>query len=272
MASKKKATASARNSRKKRGSRGAEVTLHGRDRIRSSRAGVRGSPKTTGRYVQTAATREAIREASERLSIQSKKLEVAVAAARLGPEAFEVVETLVALHSDPSAEEAERRARAYKGFRGVLPKLLVLDEDPLAEFDDATEDGIYQAQIRAEFDIIGFRKRLLEWCVDVKKAEELSGSKRQSLERLRKAGRLLALRVEGGRWRYPSWQFDPDCRGGVVPGLDKVIQLLHLSPTGAAAWLTKPSKALGGRRPIDMLRSGQAGQVIELAEDRGYLP
>ena len=203
---------------------------------------------------------------------QSRKLEVAVAAARLEQEAFEVVETLVELHHDSSAEETERLARAYRGFRGVLPSLLALEEDPLAEFDDATEDDIYQAQIRAEFDIIGFRERLLEQCVDVKKAEELSGSKRQSLERLRSAGRLLALRVEGGRWRYPVWQFDPDCRGGVVSGLDKVIQLLHLSPAGTAAWLIKPSEALEGRRPVDLLRSGHADRVIELAEDRGYLP
>ncbi|HET9225797.1 MAG TPA: hypothetical protein VFR31_03970 [Thermoanaerobaculia bacterium] len=88
---------------------------------------------------------------------------------------------------------------------------------------------------------------------------------------MRRAGRLLALRV-GSQWRYPQWQFDPDAPGGVVPGLEEILQQLSLSPTGAAFWLLQPSERLGRRPPIELLRRRRPGPVLQLAREQSYLP
>ncbi len=38
-----------------------------------------------------------------------------------------------------------------------------------------------------------------------------------------------------------------------------------LLPLTIAAWLTEPNRNLGGRRPVDLLRDGDPGRVLELA-------
>jgi hypothetical protein len=115
------------------------------------------------------------------------------------------------------------------------------------------------------------REGILRDSIDVAEASKRTSRSRQSIERLRRAGRLLGLRV-GAQWRYPQWQFSPDAAGGVVPGLDEVLRALALSPTGSAFWLLKPAERLGGHPPIELLRRFQPDPVAELAREQSYLP
>ncbi len=79
--------------------------------------------------------------------------------------------------------------------------------------------------------------------------------------------RLLAFRNGDGRVVYPLVQFDGT---RPVAGLDRVVAIL----AGAGdddltvlAWLTAPKPALGGRSPLDALRSAEVDAVLRLAHD-----
>jgi len=115
------------------------------------------------------------------------------------------------------------------------------------------------------------REAILRDSINVSEAALQTGRSRQAIERLRRAGRLLGLRV-GAQWRYPRWQFSTDFPGGVVPGLEEVLRALALSPTGAAFWLLQPAERLGGRSPIELLRRFRPEPVVDLAREQSFLP
>lgn len=209
-----------------------------------------------------------LREVSYRLEIPVERLGVAMAAARLGPEPFGIVETLVELGE---GEQGERLARVAAAVTEVLERAMARPGDPLAAVDEAGEAEVLRGELEAEIEVKERRQALLTQCIGVEEVARRVGRSRQGLERRRREGRLLALRVRS-RWRYPVWQLDPDAPGGVVPGLAEVLANLRLTPAGAATWLTGPMEALCGRRPIELLRAGQAAQVIALAEAHGHLP
>lgn len=147
-----------------------------------------------------------------------------------------------------------------------------LEADPLAALDDPLDPaGATESIALAEVESQALRETVLKDCIDAAEAGRLTGRSRQALERLRRDGRLLALRV-GSRWRYPQWQLDPDAPGGIVPGIADVLRELSLSPTAAAFWLLQPSEALSGHPPIQWLRRHRPEPVIELARQMSFLP
>lgn len=188
-------------------------------------------------------------------------------ATELLPEELSLLEELV------RRPKGATRSLFARGLRKTLEELTEYPrEDPLASVDsnmDASEAA--SAMLWANVESRRRRRELLQECVDAKQAGELTGRSRQAVERLRRDGRVLALRV-GRQWRYPAWQFDVDGPGGVLPRLDEVIAKLFLSPEGAASWLTRPEAYLGDRRPVDLLRAREAETVLQLAEQHGYLP
>lgn len=214
--------------------------------------------------------RNLIRDFSYRLEVPPKKLEVAIAAARLGSERSNLLKFIVEMSQDKSREELIEQAA--KSFSVVLRRIASADEDPLACVDEATEEEILQGHIEAEIESETRREKILTMCIPVEEAEGLAKRSRQRLEELRDEGRLIALRVRN-RWMYPRWQFDPDFSGGVVPGLGEVLKHLQLSPAGAALWLTEPVEVLGNLRPIDLLKAGEQERknVIHLAEEQGHM-
>jgi uncharacterized protein (DUF2384 family) len=214
--------------------------------------------------------RSLIRDFSYRLEVPVQKLEVAIAATRLGAEPSNLIKSIVEMSRDKSREELV--LQAARSFSIVLQRLASTDEDPLTCVDDAAEEQVLQGHIEAEIESEARRERILAMCIPVEEAERLARRSRQRLEELRNQGRLIALRVRN-RWMYPRWQFDPDSSGGVVTGLDEVLKHLGLSPAGAALWLTEPLEALGNRRPFDLLRAGEQERknVIQLAEEQGHM-
>lgn len=213
-----------------------------------------------------------LREASARLGISPEKLETAVRAAQvLSNEELEVVEELLHL-ADAGIPQKRRSAMS----RGVVKALEAVPGesalDPLAEVDEPMDTAAAaEALSFAEVEAQTAREAILRDCVSVAEAARRTGRSRQALERLRRAGRLVALRV-GNQWRYPVWQFDLDASGGIVPGLEEILRHLALSPVGAAFWLLQPSERLDGARPIDLLRRRRPEPVIALAREAGTLP
>lgn len=145
-------------------------------------------------------------------------------------------------------------------------------DDPLAGVDEPMSPAeAAQELVLAEMEARRNRELVLEDAVNSTEAAALIHRSRQAIERLRRAGRLLALR-EGNQWRYPRWQFEPDAPGGVLPRLEEVLRELDLSPTGAALWLLLPAERFGRSRPIDLLRRHQPEPVIQLAREQSYMP
>jgi len=144
--------------------------------------------------------------------------------------------------------------------------------DSLAAVDEPFETAdLAESIARTEMEGWAVREEILRDSVNVSEAARQTGRSRQAIERLRRAGRLLGLRV-GAQWRYPGWQFSTDSPGGVVPGLEEVLRALALSPTGAAFWLLQPAERLGGRPPIEFLRRFRPEPVVDLAREQSFLP
>jgi hypothetical protein len=96
----------------------------------------------------------------------------------------------------------------------------------------------------------------------------LLGITRQGVaDRLRKRT-ILGMRTKDGTWVFPTLQF---VGRAVLPGLADVLR--RFDPAVAdgwaiAAWLTSPSAALGGMRPIDRILGGDGTPgVLALARD-----
>ncbi|MDB5059062.1 MAG: hypothetical protein JWO59_2534 [Chloroflexi bacterium] len=111
------------------------------------------------------------------------------------------------------------------------------------------------------------RRKLLKDALTTKQVADMFGASRQMpLDRL-KAGNLVAVR-DGGDWRFPSWQFDPEGPDGVIDGLPTIIAALPASPMLRVGWLSTPHPALG-MAPIDALRIGRLNQVLSEAQAVG---
>ena len=96
----------------------------------------------------------------------------------------------------------------------------------------------------------------------------LLGITRQGVaDRIRKRT-ILGMRTTEGTWVFPTLQF---VGRTVLPGLADVLRCFD--PTTAdgwaiASWLTSPSVALGGMRPVDSVTSStKADAVLALARD-----
>jgi hypothetical protein len=71
---------------------------------------------------------------------------------------------------------------------------------------------------------------------------------------------------------FPDWQFDPDGPDGVIAGLPRVLRAMAgrpISELGRVRWFLEPKPLLGGRTPLDALRSGDAAAVVREAEAIG---
>ncbi len=85
--------------------------------------------------------------------------------------------------------------------------------------------------------------------------EALGGVSRAALGKAFQSGRLLRLRDERGRIRYPAWQFDPAAQS-IRPGVAEVLALF--GERGGDEWevatfFTNPSPELKGERPVSLL-------------------
>jgi len=126
--------------------------------------------------------------------------------------------------------------------------------DPLA---DALARGVVE------------RERLAAMAHGLLSAEEagriLGGITRQAVDKRRRAGQLLAVRVAND-WRYPAAQFG--ATGEVAERLADVLHALaELSPWAVLDFLLTNDDALGGLSPLAALRRGgrRADEALRIA-------
>ncbi len=213
-----------------------------------------------------------IGETAARLGVPPRRIRVALRAAqRLSDVELDVVDRF-ATFAAGGASPARRSAVAAGLQRALAALSPSRRADPLAAVDAPLDEaGAAEATVHSELEVHARRRQLLQRCVSAADACLRTGRSRQALERLRRDGRVLALRA-GNQWRYPAWQFERDAPGGIVPGLAEVLARLHLSPFGTALWLLQPRSALATRTPIEALHRGQRDAVLQLASEQGYMP
>jgi len=91
-------------------------------------------------------------------------------------------------------------------------------------------------------------------------------SKAAVLKRFQK-GQLLGWREAGQRAvRFPVWQFDG---ADVLPGLAEILAVFAEAPWSddwtKTVFFLSPRQSLGGKRPLDLLRAGEAKRLSALA-------
>jgi hypothetical protein len=208
--------------------------------------------------------KKSLAELSARFDVPPAALEVAVAAAQELP--ADVVKDMSRWIAVLAGLETEERRHYATSIATALEA--VGKSDPLEETDAPLA---LREHLQAEQDVQASRGVVLRESLSADDAAAQSGRSRQNLEALRRNGQAIALRV-GNQWRYPAWQFDPDCVGGIVRGIGQVVAGLRMSPAGAALWLIQPSPLLGGARPIALLRKGLVSRVVQVAEELGHAP
>jgi hypothetical protein len=96
----------------------------------------------------------------------------------------------------------------------------------------------------------------------------LNGVSRQAVTKRVKDGSLLAVPGPNGKRSYPTFQFTGE--GTVVGGMKAVLDAFpSKNPWMVLNFLVNPQDALGGRKPIDLLRAGDVDAVVSAARRIG---
>ena len=93
----------------------------------------------------------------------------------------------------------------------------------------------------------------------VERVAEHLGLTRQTVDKRRKANKLIGLAIGRHQHVYPSWQFD---KGGTLPGFGKVLDELHRhDPWSQLIFFLSPNARLDGARPLEALRKRRVDDV-----------
>ena len=112
------------------------------------------------------------------------------------------------------------------------------------------------------------RRRLLGGSLTVDQVATVLGTSRQTPHDRAKARTLLAV-PDGGRLRFPAWQFDADGPDGAIEGLPAVLRALRVGALPAVRWLTRPHAVLDKRTPLAALRAGDVDRIVAEAAGVG---
>jgi hypothetical protein len=110
------------------------------------------------------------------------------------------------------------------------------------------------------------RKRLEQAegeAISAEQVADLLGLSRQGVDYLRKRKRIVAWRLGSGKWHYPVWQFHD---GRVRPGISECLKELSSDdPWSRMIFFLSPRESLSGRRPLDLVVSGDVSGAIAAA-------
>ncbi len=112
------------------------------------------------------------------------------------------------------------------------------------------------------------RRALLDGSLTASRVAGILGTSRQTPHDRVESGSLLAV-MDRGALRFPTWQFDPEGPDGVVRGLPDAIRALRVSPLAKISWLTRANPAFDGATPLDALKRGKIGAVVDEASAVG---
>jgi hypothetical protein len=107
----------------------------------------------------------------------------------------------------------------------------------------------------------------IQWPASYVTAEQFGefahGAKRQTIDRWRQAGKVIAIPRTGRGYRYPLDQLDS--KGQIPPGLPRIIARGGNGHT-TWNWLCTEHPRLGGDTPLFVLKNGDQESVFELFE------
>ena len=114
------------------------------------------------------------------------------------------------------------------------------------------------------------RHKLLEDCISGTEVRKLlnSSSRMTPINRINN-GTLLAAK-EGGVWKFPIWQFDPQGEDSIVEGLAETIKALDISDIAKISWFITPNSHFQGNTPLEMLKSGNIEETVNEARGVGF--
>lgn len=143
--------------------------------------------------------------------------------------------------------------------------LLVALQKPAALGSVLEQDPFAEAKLRGQVR----RKELLEAEGEVLGPEalgDLLGITRQSVDKRRKAGTLLALEI-GNRFVYPAWQIEGN---KTLDHLEEVLAALKDHDAWRKlSFFVHGNVRLGGHSPLQVLRAGKYEDVLKAARTLG---
>jgi hypothetical protein len=71
------------------------------------------------------------------------------------------------------------------------------------------------------------------------------------------------------RKMIPIELIDTEQANATIPGLPEVLQSASMEPFRLAVWLLSESRALGGKKPVDVLRQGNVARVVTAVKGVG---
>ena len=130
----------------------------------------------------------------------------------------------------------------------------------------AAHDPIVAAKLRG-FELRQEMLSKAEGVFSSGKVAELLRLSRQAVDKRRAANQLLALTQGRRGYSYPSFQFED---GKTLDGLEEVLKnLTALDPWMQLRFFTSPHERLGGKTPIEALRSGRVSDAVRAASGYG---
>jgi hypothetical protein len=128
------------------------------------------------------------------------------------------------------------------------------------------QDPLVMARLRG----IEAKRRMLRvdgGMLSAGKVGEVLAISRQAVEKRRKAGRLIGVSLGRRGFGYPMWQFSEQ---GTLHGLEAILDALKPHDAWTKlVFFTTENAATGGKKPLDVLRSGNVERVLAAARTYG---
>lgn len=174
----------------------------------------------------------------------------------------------------PSSAAAERKLKAWEPSLRKSGQFVEVRGEAPPIVEKSIEEKAFEpdARSRALLRGIEIAKADLEAAGGAFDLEEvrtlLHDVSRQRIEKRVKEGTLLAVPGPSNRRRYPTLQFMRS--GDVVEGLKEVQEALPTrNPWAVLNFFVQPDDRLDGRKPIDVLKSGDVELVVSAARSMG---
>jgi hypothetical protein len=152
--------------------------------------------------------------------------------------------------------------KAPTDFETILQAL----ERPEVAAAVRNQDPLAMARLRG----IEAKRRILTedaGLLSVERVGEVLTISRQAVEKRRKRGRLIGVSLGRRGFGYPAWQFS---ERGTLPGLEAVLDVLRLHDDWTKlVFFTSENAATNGKKPLDVLRSGDVEKVVAAARTYG---
>ena len=189
----------------------------------------------------------------------TRKVEIPKGKEESGNAILTVVQNLI------EVAEPEDLARIQES---LTPQVVTTEERELAkkiagkDYVEPNPNRLLELQLANLINYYQRRRELLAQSVTSSTVAELLGCENRSTVRDRRlAGKILGIK-EGGIYKYPLWQFDPEGDDGILDGLPEVLKALDVSDFIKLNWLSKPHLAMDGKTPVEMLKLGEIKAVV----------